>query len=354
MTKSSNHYQWLDLIRFLAAFAVLLCHGRGYFLPEYGQLPLAQKNILVFVFYALTRLGNEAVIVFFVLSGFLVGGKNIQRMLDKSFFWQNYAIDRFARIFPPLLGCTIFYYISALIYNGNPSICDCILNLLSLQCWVVDPVVPPFWSLSFEVWFYIVTGCIGCFCCTEKYYLKMIALCIVSVFFVKLGNIYAFIWIWGAFVYFLKITPSLKIVITTSTLFSLGLILNQLTFTSRTFGELITLSRYQTQMFLGISFAIFVSAIVSTKPQSRFLNGINRAGGYLASFSYSMYLSHDVTFRLLQYAGIKRANSLSIASISIWCSCMAIAMLVSYLLFLLFEKNTSFYKQSLKKLFNLQ
>src|SRR5215813_13613142 len=80
MDKLSHHVQSypsvaLDLLRGWAALIVLLVHVRGASFVEFGSLPPDQKTILVVVLFGLTRIGHEAVLIFFVLSGFLVGGK---------------------------------------------------------------------------------------------------------------------------------------------------------------------------------------------------------------------------------------------------------------------------------------
>ena len=77
--ENKQHFYWLDLIRFLAAFEVVLCHYRGFFFVEYGLLPAEQQNIFSQIFYFATRLGHEAVLIFFVLSGLLVGGKALDK-----------------------------------------------------------------------------------------------------------------------------------------------------------------------------------------------------------------------------------------------------------------------------------
>ena len=55
MGENKVHYYWLDLVRFTAAFLVLICHFRGAFFVEYTLLPAEQKNPLIFAFYSLTR-----------------------------------------------------------------------------------------------------------------------------------------------------------------------------------------------------------------------------------------------------------------------------------------------------------
>ena len=39
MGENKVHYYWLDLVRFTAAFLVLICHFRGAFFVEYTLLP---------------------------------------------------------------------------------------------------------------------------------------------------------------------------------------------------------------------------------------------------------------------------------------------------------------------------
>ena len=57
----------LDLLRFVAAAAVALGHIRAATFGAYGALSVDDKSPAAAAFYALTRLGGEAVIVFFVL-----------------------------------------------------------------------------------------------------------------------------------------------------------------------------------------------------------------------------------------------------------------------------------------------
>lgn len=101
MELKKNHFYWLDALRFIAAFMVLFSHTRNDFFLPWGELPSEQHNPISFVFYFLGRLGHEAVIVFFVLSGFLVGGRGFERIQKGNFRIANYLIDRFSRIYPP-------------------------------------------------------------------------------------------------------------------------------------------------------------------------------------------------------------------------------------------------------------
>lgn len=104
-----THFPWLDAMRFIAAFLVVLCHTRNDFFLRYYELPLDQQGPLMMLFYTLGRLGNEAVFTFFILSGFLVGGRGLERIMNGTFRMRDYAIDRLVRIMLPLLASIAFY-----------------------------------------------------------------------------------------------------------------------------------------------------------------------------------------------------------------------------------------------------
>ena len=80
--KGQSQMIGLDLMRGTAALTVLVAHLRGNSFVEYGALPVAQHGTLTALFFFVTRVAYEAVIVFFVLSGFLVGGQVLTRLRD--------------------------------------------------------------------------------------------------------------------------------------------------------------------------------------------------------------------------------------------------------------------------------
>lgn len=62
----------LNFLRWIAAFLVVVGHLRSLMFPEYSKL--VNPSIFQKIFYFITGLGHEGVIIFFVISGFLVGG----------------------------------------------------------------------------------------------------------------------------------------------------------------------------------------------------------------------------------------------------------------------------------------
>ena len=110
----------LDLVRGLAALEVMLSHLRGGNWVEFGALPPSQQTIAVKIFFFGTRLGHEAVMIFFVLSGFLVGGNLVSRIRQGRFKISDYAIDRGTRISIPLVAACVLTLVINDIAFGAP------------------------------------------------------------------------------------------------------------------------------------------------------------------------------------------------------------------------------------------
>src|SRR5262245_56259583 len=77
----------------------MLSHLRGVMFVGWGSLPSDLHNPFVAAFYSATAFYHEAVIVFFVLSGFLIAGPNLDRVKARGFSPKSYAVDRFTRIY---------------------------------------------------------------------------------------------------------------------------------------------------------------------------------------------------------------------------------------------------------------
>ncbi|MDB9738454.1 acyltransferase family protein, partial [Gammaproteobacteria bacterium] len=102
---------FLDMSRWMAAAIVFISHLRNPLFLGYGDVLAQDKNILVQGWYFVTGWFPEGVIVFFVLSGLLVGGSGVAKVQNKAFTLKNYSIDRFSRLYvalvPALILCII-------------------------------------------------------------------------------------------------------------------------------------------------------------------------------------------------------------------------------------------------------
>jgi peptidoglycan/LPS O-acetylase OafA/YrhL len=139
----------LDASRALAAIYVVVHHVTN-------SMHLTSKAALVF------RFGQEAVIVFFLLSGFVIFANERYRAADI----KGYTFRRVRRIYPPIVFAMIVSTLVAF-YNGDLAErfrgSELISTLLSVQDIsslkpgvISDPYLgnAPLWSLSYEVAFY--------------------------------------------------------------------------------------------------------------------------------------------------------------------------------------------------------
>ena len=348
--KPSGHFYWLDLIRFMAAFIVIIGHYRQALFPEFIDLPISERGILSAMFYASTRMGYEAVVVFFILSGFLVGGKAIERIVAKSFAPRKYAVDRFVRIMLPLISALVLYLPICLLI-GKPIVAwDWIGTLLSIQGIFCEPPIDVLWSLNFEVWFYILMFGFGYLIMrrdNRKSLIGITVLTIVFMVFTRLFTVYLFIWFIGAAGYLLhpKTSRILCWGFGIASLAFLGLL--QFTQSSNVLNlfHFTPTGRYCILILMSFCFSCFLSQIIRIVPTHKWSKRINSIGTFMASFSYTLYLTHRPILELIQYLGFKQADCISWISIGIYCISIICGLVGAYIMYLLFEKNTGYVKR---------
>jgi len=169
----------LDLIRGVSALAVMLGHVRGLFFVDYSVLG-GHPSLFLRMLYALTGFGHQAVIVFFVLSGYFIGNSVLEQIRGHRWSWRVYLVNRLTRLelvlLPALLLGTLWdqlgmrlpqaaaFYYGGLYKYYPPSVAlrstvpVFLSNLFFLQS-IVAPVLGsngPLWSLSYEFWYYLL------------------------------------------------------------------------------------------------------------------------------------------------------------------------------------------------------
>ena len=162
---------FLNLARWAAALCVMLSHLRPRLFTEYGEI--SNPNALWAAFYFFTGYGHEAVVVFFVISGFLVGGITWQRWSTQGVDMPRYLAARFARIYTVavpaiLLGVALDllgarYFDASDIYTRVIDWTLVLGNMLMLQEIAVDTPGSNgvLWSLSYEWWYYMLFALLG-------------------------------------------------------------------------------------------------------------------------------------------------------------------------------------------------
>jgi glycosyltransferase involved in cell wall biosynthesis/peptidoglycan/LPS O-acetylase OafA/YrhL len=174
----TRRYPALDLIRAVAALAVAGSHWRNLFFQDYDKLQL--PSLFGQAFYFLGGLGHQAVIVFFVLSGFVISN-SIHASIEKgSWSWRNYLVSRLTRLWIVLIPAILLgvlldhlgvatlqaggIYSSAgfghILLGTEPDQLGLAViggNMLFLQTILVPTVGSnsPLWSLANEFWYYL-------------------------------------------------------------------------------------------------------------------------------------------------------------------------------------------------------
>ena len=103
-----GHWPFLDLLRFTAALLVRFGHTRGLLFASFQDVPNA--GLATTLFYFATGVHREGVAIFFVVSGFLVGGAVWRALAERRFEPRAYLTSRFVRIylvFLPALALTL-------------------------------------------------------------------------------------------------------------------------------------------------------------------------------------------------------------------------------------------------------
>ncbi len=310
----------------------------------------------MFVFYTLTRFGHEAVLIFFVLSGFLVGGKAIKRIRSNTFDIRSYVIDRAVRIVLPLLSALVLEVIVRHINSKETEMSTLIGNIFSLQGILCKPYIATLWSLSYEVWFYIILCAFACCILNVKKakgYVGLTVIFLCFAVFTKLKVYYLFIWLLGAFG-FLYVGKKSRFAPYASALALIGLMCAlQLTSGSRFGGVYLENVRPYIELLFGLIASLFITQIVNYRPSSKIAIKLNNTGTRLAAFSYTLYLVHFPVISVLLHFGAPKCETVNIYSVSLYIAWLLIAMLTSYLLYLVFERNTGKVKGWIKKNINV-
>lgn len=345
-----KHCYWLDWSRFAAAFLVVACHARGYNWQAWGDLDPAGRNWLSWLFFAATRPGLEAVVIFFVLSGFLVGGRVWERLADRTFDIREYIIDRITRIYLPLIPALLFTAVINLICHYPLSAGAFFGNLFGLQGIVCNSfgLNAPLWSLAFEIWFYALAAfiAIAFMSSVQARLLAFFGLAIVFIAFTRLEAYFLFCWCIGVFGYrLINRNLSRTCFLAGLALFLLGSIMSQLLSESnsinlKNFTGLLP-SLGVTHIILSTGFGIMVPFLAQRQPRSRMGISFESWGTPLAAFSYTLYLTHYPLLNLWAFLQPQRFATIESYSFSWFIVRIILCLLVAWLLYLPFEAQTA-------------
>ena len=139
-------------------------------------------------------------LVFFVLSGFLVGGQVIRAVRAGRFRSGGYGIDRATRILLPLIPACLLTAAIGTVIGDSPSIEQLVGAIAGLNGVIVPNIKlnDALWTLSYEIWFYILAGAVGCLFLRKGGVVAIILLLASAMVFGVHDARFLLVWVLGA------------------------------------------------------------------------------------------------------------------------------------------------------------
>jgi peptidoglycan/LPS O-acetylase OafA/YrhL len=175
----------LDFARWLAAALVVISHLRSYIFEDFPGMQGA-RNILMSGLFFISGFGHQAVIIFFVLSGYLVGGEVLQSFQQGVFDARAYAVKRVARLYAVYLAALALggaldwvgahHFNASGIYTNQVGSRALEYSVVAHLNWstLLGNVIfcqglltgtfgsnAPLWSLANEAWYYLMFPLLG-------------------------------------------------------------------------------------------------------------------------------------------------------------------------------------------------
>ncbi len=373
---------FLDMSRWAAAFIVFISHLRNPLFFSYNSINPEEINTVIQIWYFITGWAGEAVIIFFVLSGLLVGASGYEKINIGRFSVSNYMIDRFSRLYvaliPALMLSFMFDYFGSSYFSNigfwdhsHPMINEKInsisfeeklqldifvANFFMLQHFFFDTLGSnsPLWTISAEFWFYIVFAIFALLKLGQGKYVTVLLFSFMLLFLYFFRFEFLLLlgyWLVGVFAGTMK--PSKKI----KPSFAFFIVISALVF-SRFF---INLSSSATEIavtnyIIAISYGLLIFSMRG-KEFNFFIkfSSINKS---LASFSFSLYLLHFPIMLLILailsqfqiFAGISIGYSpTSLIGLAIYFSLIIFICFFSYIFSLFTEKKTYIVRNWMKE-----
>ena len=146
----------MEGLRGFAVFLVFMVHFVTQIIPW-----LSKSSFIIPVSDAINRFGNSGVDLFFVLSGYLIYGSLISR--PQNFF--NFMSRRIQRIYPTFVVVFVIYFLFSILFPAESRVPSApfaafvylLQNFLLLPGFFpIVPMITVAWSLSFELFFYLI------------------------------------------------------------------------------------------------------------------------------------------------------------------------------------------------------
>jgi peptidoglycan/LPS O-acetylase OafA/YrhL len=359
------HSVLISLLRGLAAIEVTAAHLRAELYP--GLRSVVEPSLWFKGLAFFTGFGHHAVLVFFVISGWLVGGS----LLDKAnqpHAYANYAIDRVSRLWTVLIPT---FLATLLIGLGTGAIIPhsmdfsrandfSALSFVGNLVGVQTVMVPTFggnvslWSLANETWYYVMFPLlVGLLAARSRLTRLHCGGALVLLAVVLPGALigYFLIWLLGAAFSRIRIDCSAGVLVGWTILLMVAAAYYRLTWNLDPF-DFHTLGP---DLLFSLVFLILLSSLqFKAAPTSKLVRPVAKSGKFFAGFSFSLYVLHVPLIDLFQYVaasyfGVRQLSPHLPLHAAIYFGMLAFLLVGAYLWFRLFESQTYRIRMILKR-----
>jgi peptidoglycan/LPS O-acetylase OafA/YrhL len=357
----------ISLLRGLAAVIVVVAHLRAAMYPGLRAVadpPLWFKG-LAFV----SGFAHQAVLVFFVISGWLVGGSLLNKIGQPGAI-ANYAIDRVTRLWTVLIPTFLLTLLfagmtGAVSLNGfdfspdNPySAVNFLGSLVGLQRVLLQDFGGnfPLWSLANETWYYLLFPVLTVACTARKPVVRIACTTVLVLLCVQLPTsivAYFLIWLLGVLFSRIRIECSDNARWAWALLVVAGAAYFRLTGELDAF-EITTLGQ---DLVCSLLYLVLLSSLQFEASAASALKGpVQRVGKFFAEFSFSLYVLHVPLIALLHHLstnqlGLRQLSPAAPLHALIYFGMLAAIMVSAYLSYLLFESRTYRIRTAAKRFF---
>ncbi|MDB5119525.1 MAG: putative acyltransferase [Sphingobacteriales bacterium] len=357
--KYTKNFFWLDLLRGMAALLVCLGHLR---LICFAELPAENSSLPGKILFFLTGFGHESVIIFFVLSGFLIIKSIHESVWKQKWTFFGYINNRMTRLWVVLIPALILgvvwdkvglhYYSNSLAYtnniryfNGGPLIQDRIsVSIFFENVFFLHSIYQnvlgsnsPLWSLSCEFWYYIIFPLLY-FSISSQYNLRsrILFFCLGLTFFSILNidtQLYAITWLCGGLSYliyrssFQTLFVKKYFLIFISVVFFITLIMLRFKKNPLIFND----------YFLALVLSLLIPALTLLRMDNERLK---RGAIFISNISFTLYVVHQPIFVFITSLMNFQSKQFTVGYVFNYILILTITFLYAILVWYIFERNT--------------
>lgn len=356
----------ISALRGLAALQVAAAHLRAEIYP--GLRTLEDPSLAYMGLAFITGFAHQAVVVFFLISGWLVGGSLMNR-LGKPQALAHYAIDRFTRLWTVLLPTLLLSLGVGLVMGAaapgpidfNPanefSATALAGNLLGLQTMTVPEFGGnyPLWSLAHETWYYIQFPLLLLVIAGGGALRRAAAAAALILLLATLRDmisLYFAVWLLGAAFSRIRIdcgkTFQALLLVVTLALF--------VYYRLRGSNDDLVPASFVQDVICSIPFLLLLASFQQpVDTQAPAYVRANRVAVFFSEFSFSLYVVHIPVIFLMrhlgqQFLGRERLDPNAATDFLWYVVLLAVLVLAAYVFYLLFERHTIRIRNALKNL----